>query len=90
VYPPSSNGAHQDRSLLIVLKPNMIPDAPLDVVEYRAEHKPFPHQSTLDQFFDDAQWESYRRLGEATADAVLDDDSLRFSGWYQGLPEPKV
>jgi hypothetical protein len=90
VYPPSSNGAQQDRSLLIVLKPNMIPDAPLDVVEYRAEHKPFPHQSTLDQFFDDAQWESYRRLGEATADAVLDDDSLRFSGWYQGLPEPKV
>jgi hypothetical protein len=88
VYPPSGSAGRRDRSLLIVLKPNMIPEAPLDVVEYRTENEAFPHQSTLDQFFDDAQWESYRKLGEATAEAALDQDSLRFSGWYQRLPPP--
>jgi Patatin-like phospholipase len=88
VYPRSPGAPHQDRSLLVVLKPNMIPEAPLDVVEYRSEHDAFPHQSTLNQFFDDAQWESYRKLGEATADAALDSASLRFNGWYEMLPEP--
>jgi hypothetical protein len=88
VYPPSGSAGRRDRSLLNVLKPNMIPEAPLDVVEYRTENEAFPHQSTLDQFFDDAQWESYRKLGEATAEAALDQDSLRFSGWYQRLPPP--
>jgi Patatin-like phospholipase len=90
VYPRSRDVGGRDRSLLIVLKPNMIPEAPLDVVEYRSLNGDFPHQSTLDQFFDDAQWESYRKLGEATADAVLDAGALRFNGWYKTLPSPSA
>jgi hypothetical protein len=38
------------------------------VSRYAAAHKdpknPFPQQSTMDQFFDEAQFESYRQLGE--------------------------
>jgi hypothetical protein len=30
---------------------------------YGAEHKPFPHESTLDQWFTESQFESYRMLG---------------------------
>lgn len=40
---------------------------PVDVLRYQIEHPDFPHQSTADQFFDEAQWESYRKLGETTA-----------------------
>ena len=91
VYPDPGDGTVPDRSLLIVLKPNMIPEAPLDVVEYDSANPEFPHQSTLDQFFDDAQWESYRKLGETTADVVLENaDPLRFGGWYTTLPAPRA
>jgi hypothetical protein len=75
-----------DRSLLIVLKPNMIPGAPLDVIEYASANEPFPHQTTLDQFFDDAQWESYRKLAEVIADAVLEPAALDLEGWRASLP----
>jgi hypothetical protein len=30
---------------------------------YRQGHHEFPHESTVDQFFDDDQFESYRELG---------------------------
>jgi patatin-like phospholipase len=51
---------------LIVLKPMLSPDAPLDVRAYAATtdaKAPFPHQTSADQFFDEAQFESYRELG---------------------------
>ncbi|MEM7247849.1 MAG: patatin-like phospholipase family protein [Acidobacteriota bacterium] len=36
---------------------------PAAVKNYARHHPDFPHQSTADQFFDAAQWESYRSLG---------------------------
>ncbi len=51
------------QTLLVVIKPRLIKDAPLDIVQYHSAHPDFPQQSTVDQFFDDAQWESYRKLG---------------------------
>lgn len=71
-----------DHSLLIVLKPNMIADVPVDVEQYAWANSAFPNQTTLDQFFDDAQWESYRMLGDCIATRVIDDDALRFAGWH--------
>ncbi|MBS0161677.1 MAG: GNAT family N-acetyltransferase, partial [Nitrospira sp.] len=44
---------------------------PTDVQDYAARHPAFPHESTSDQFFDEAQFESYRRLGEHVAQQVL-------------------
>lgn len=54
----------QARSLMLFLKPTLTGDEPLDLHDYRSRHPDFPQQSTLDQSFDEAQWESYRRLGE--------------------------
>ncbi len=51
------------QTLMIVIKPRLIKDVPLDIVQYQCTHPDFPQQSTLNQFFDDAQWESYRKLG---------------------------
>jgi len=57
-YPDGSRG------VLVVLKPTLTGDEPLDLLEYRAGHDKFPQEPTSDQFFDEAQWESYRKLGE--------------------------
>ena len=54
----------QARSLLLFVKPTLVGDEPLDLQDYFARHPDFPQESTLDQSFDEAQWESYRRLGE--------------------------
>lgn len=59
---PSNQGSAH--SLVLVLKPSLTGDEPLDVLQYAASHPAFPQEPTSDQFFDEAQWESYRRLGE--------------------------
>ncbi|GAC1629333.1 MAG: hypothetical protein NVS9B10_20390 [Nevskia sp.] len=59
------------RSLIVYLKPTLTVDDPVDVREYRSKHPDFPQQSTLNQFFDEAQWESYRKLGEVIAGRVF-------------------
>jgi hypothetical protein len=65
---------------IIYMKPTMCQDAaePSDVQAYATRNASFPHQSTGDQFFEESQFESYRRLGIHIADACIDahGDSL--------------
>ena len=56
---------------LLYLKPSLTGEEPSDVQDYAAHHKAFPHEPTSDQFFDESQFESYRRLGEHIADKVF-------------------
>ena len=54
-----------DPSWLIYIKPTYYYEiAPVDVRSYGAVNPAFPHETTLDQWFGEAQFESYRRLGE--------------------------
>lgn len=48
---------------LLYLKPTLLGDEPTDLVQYHGAHPAFPQETTADQFFDEAQWESYRMLG---------------------------
>ncbi|RDK10959.1 hypothetical protein [Cupriavidus lacunae] len=65
-------GAPRARTCRIVLlKPRLVSWAPADVRYYGATHPAFPQQPTGDQFFDEAQWESYRALGHAIGQRVL-------------------
>jgi hypothetical protein len=48
---------------LIYIKPSLTGNEPRDVLTYAAENPAFPHQPTSDQWFDESQFESYRRLG---------------------------
>jgi hypothetical protein len=48
---------------LIYIKASLTGDEPPDVRHYASQNRDFPHQTTTDQFFDEAQFESYRRLG---------------------------
>ena len=50
--------------LLVYIKASLTGDEPADVLEYATNHQAFPHESTLDQFFAESQFEAYRRLGE--------------------------
>jgi hypothetical protein len=59
---------------LLYIKPSMLAvDAqlPADLVEHRKESGKFPHESTLDQYFSEAQFESYRVLGYRMLDIRL-------------------
>jgi hypothetical protein len=59
--------AYPDRpdqvSYLIYLKNSLTGDEPEPVLNYKVASPAFPHETTADQFFDDAQFESYRALG---------------------------
>jgi hypothetical protein len=57
--------------VLVVVKPSFFSGGPLDVRNYAIGKPDFPQQSTLEQFFDEAQWESYRKLGESLAERLL-------------------
>ena len=71
------------KGCLIYLKPTMRPGLPSSVVGYRAEKPEFPHQTTADQFFDEAQFEAYRELGYATCKDML----VEYEGIRDGRPE---
>lgn len=49
---------------LLLVKNSVTPKASEIVKNYHGAHASFPHQTTADQFFDEAQFESYRELGE--------------------------
>jgi hypothetical protein len=51
-------------SWLLLVKPSLMGDEAADVLQYQRKHALFPQESTTDQYFDEAQWESYRKLGE--------------------------
>ncbi len=57
---------------LLFLKSALIRDVSFRVKGYSAQYKEFPDQSTLDQFFDEVQFESYRELGYRIACQMLD------------------
>jgi hypothetical protein len=62
---------------LLYIKTTVCGDEPQDVAQYRNEHPEFPHQTTVDQFFDEPQFESYRRLGLHVGDTVLHSAVVR-------------
>lgn len=80
-----ARGAVALSGTLLILKPTLAPEVPLDLQAYHRAHPDFPQQSTGDQFFDEAQWESYRCLGEFTVLKVLGaQKGLHPSDWFGG------
>jgi len=69
-YPPANvagKWAGRTHSWLLYIKATLSGDEPADVTNYSALHPDFPNETTLDQVFDEPQWESYRALGEHSA-----------------------
>ncbi|RSZ33780.1 MULTISPECIES: patatin-like phospholipase family protein [unclassified Variovorax] len=61
--------------VLVVVKPNMCAGLPVDLTNFWSQNRTFPQQTTVDQFFSEAQWESYfqlgRELGKCLSPALL-------------------
>ena len=74
---PGSQPAHEE-GYLVYIKPSITGDEPQDVLEYYRRIPEFPHQSTADQWFNESQFESYRKLGmhvgEQTFSRYQEDD----------------
>ena len=66
---------------LLVVKPALHAALDLDLLAYAQRRPKFPHESTGDQFFDEAQWESYHRLGEDVGHALYDRWLAQLPGW---------
>jgi hypothetical protein len=65
-----------ERGILLYIKsslPGPGQDAHIsrDVIGYSLRHRDFPHESTADQFFSEAQFESYRHLGQCIGRKLL-------------------
>ena len=52
-----------ENGLLLYLKPVLKGGEPTDVRHYATTDETFPHEKTVDQFFSESQFESYRALG---------------------------
>jgi hypothetical protein len=73
VYSDNGNSAW-----LVYVKATLMGDEPEDVSQYHRAHPAFPQEPTTDQFFDERQWESYRRLGLHVGHRVLTADLFEF------------
>ena len=86
VYHPKGTGPEGEHlgdkpdARIILLKPNAIDSCAADLNQYRSTSKAFPQEPTSDQFYDEAQWESYRKLGNEIAKRVFigvgDEDQI--------------
>lgn len=63
---------------LVLIKPslNQARDEPADILNYAVQNPTFPHQTTFDQFFDESQFESFRRLGHLQGEQFLNHPQI--------------
>ena len=58
--------------ILLYVKATLCGNEPIDVQNYAKDSPAFPHESTADQWFTEAQFESYRTLGQSSVMPVAD------------------
>lgn len=73
----AKDGPEESTGTLVYIKASLTGDEPSDVLSYAVQHEPFPHQSTAEQFFGEAQFEAYRKLGEHVAWEVFEEAGRR-------------
>jgi hypothetical protein len=61
---------------LVYVKSNMIKGLSFPAKGYKAKNPDFPNQSTMDQFFEPAQFEAYRELGFWSVDTFVTELKL--------------
>ncbi len=60
--------------VLFFIKATFVEDLPADLYGYKDANPAFPNQTTMDQFFDEVQVESYRELGYQLAKKMADNE----------------
>lgn len=75
---------------LLYIKASMTGQENEYIQEYRSQHPEFPHQSTVDQFFDEVQFEAYRALGYTVGASIVPAALARdetMSGMFEKLKQ---
>jgi hypothetical protein len=79
-YPADPGGSYQKvQGKLIYVKASLTGHETADVLGYHTQVAQFPHESTADQWFDESQFESYRRLGLFIGDGLLQNGGTLIS-----------
>jgi len=63
----------EETGYLVYLKSSLTGDESQIVSEYHGRRPLFPHESTVDQFFDESQFEAYRELGSHVVHSLHDE-----------------
>ena len=87
LYRADAQGRRREGTLL-VFKPCLHSLLDVDILAYAKRRSDFPQQSTGDQFFDEAQWESYHRLGEDLGTELDSAMLARLPGWSRTVLLP--
>ena len=62
---------------LIYIKAAITGKEPPDIKQYALTHDDFPHETTANQFFNEAQFESYRHLGSHEVETIAKEGQRR-------------
>ena len=97
-YPEAGGSSSSKTGTILYLKSSLtgtrsftLPDGykkqlgtePADILNYKLQHGTFPHDTTLNQWFTESQFESYRRLGCHVV------EEIQSCGWWESFkPEP--
>ncbi len=92
-HPPYVDGAIAPDApgpLLMLIKPRLNFTEPPELLAYQRSEAggKFPQQTTLDQFFDEEQWEAYRRFGEVVGLRLFEDVKTAWSPFAQMTAHP--
>ena len=71
VHYPAQEGKEAGTGLILYIKLSVTGNESELIRRYRLLHTDFPHQTTLDQFFDEEQFEAYRELGVHVAEGLF-------------------
>ncbi|MGB8261101.1 MAG: hypothetical protein WCE75_12150 [Terracidiphilus sp.] len=66
--PPGQTAAHRFHGTVVYIKSTLVGDEPADILHHRLTYPEFPQDSTVNQWFTESQFESYRRLGQLCAE----------------------
>ena len=79
------DGPDAPDGVIVYVKPACYGEEPRDIYEYFKSNKTFPHESTVDQFFTESQFESYRMLGVHTMEKLCPEKSADFPAFVQSV-----
>jgi hypothetical protein len=87
IHYPALGGQPEGTGLLLYMKLSVTGNETELIRRYRTNHPEFPHQKTLDQFFDQEQFEAYRQLGVHVADGLFSRSLMNGAPSPASIPE---
>lgn len=89
-YPKREDEEEAFEGKILYIKSTLTGDEPADVQSYERAHVEFPHESTADQWFDESQFESYRKLGFHIGSGLASGQGRSLEALFDARKQPEV